>query len=380
MSDRTHAPAPQIPTRSEACRIHHHSNHDVLVPGHSSPRPQRMKVNDDDEEAAVTTAAAAAEEEEDGDAIGEDEDGLEVARSTETENAFFILLRLSFLVPPFTLVAALYTLAVLLLLLLALPLRLCIPSPFFKSSLSTQTCSLLLPLLRAHQRLVAPQPRPTQSSGWNHYSIDNNNNNHNRRHRARCYRKARALGGHYDAESPHPYDAIHYQQEKPTTTTTNTTTTTTTTTSTRTPITPRPHPHPPMDGSFQSPSHSSLHSPAPSQSQSSTHRRPSLPPKTSASPCPSTTHSPLILLLILLLSPALIPSLLLAAWIAAAFWVFAMIVGNPDGTERRDDGRVAMLGVRNWWWMWLCWARRRGKKRKRVKVRERDREKRAEFG
>ncbi|EER39508.1 predicted protein, partial [Histoplasma capsulatum H143] len=93
MPDRTHAPAPQIPTRSEACRIHHHSNHDVLVPGHSSPRPQRMKVNDDDEEAAVTTAAAAAEEEEDGDAIGEDEDGLEVARSTETENAFFILVR-----------------------------------------------------------------------------------------------------------------------------------------------------------------------------------------------------------------------------------------------------------------------------------------------
>ncbi|KAG5289091.1 hypothetical protein I7I48_08327 [Histoplasma ohiense] len=98
--DRTHAPAPQIPTRSEACRIHYHSNHDVLVSGHSSPRSQRMEVNDDEEEEAAAAAAVAEEEEgEDGDAIGEDEDqnqnedGLEVVRSTEMENAFFILVR-----------------------------------------------------------------------------------------------------------------------------------------------------------------------------------------------------------------------------------------------------------------------------------------------
>lgn len=30
-----------------------------------------------------------------------------------------------------------------------------------------------------------------------------------------------------------------------------------------------------------------------------------------------------------------------------------MILGNPDGTERRDDGRAAVLGVRNWWRIWL---------------------------
>jgi hypothetical protein len=34
-------------------------------------------------------------------------------------------------------------------------------------------------------------------------------------------------------------------------------------------------------------------------------------------------------------------------------------LGNPDGTERRDDGRAAVLGVRNWWRIWLGDVERR---------------------
>ena len=39
-----------------------------------------------------------------------------------------------------------------------------------------------------------------------------------------------------------------------------------------------------------------------------------------------------------------------------------MILGNPDGTERRDDGRAAVLGVRNWWRIWLRKADREGER------------------
>jgi hypothetical protein len=39
----------------------------------------------------------------------------------------------------------------------------------------------------------------------------------------------------------------------------------------------------------------------------------------------------------------------IAEWIAAPFWIFAIIMGNPDGTERRDDGRATVLAIRNWW-------------------------------
>ena len=46
----------------------------------------------------------------------------------------------------------------------------------------------------------------------------------------------------------------------------------------------------------------------------------------------------------------------LAAWIAAFFWIFAMILGNPEpsGADReKDDGRAAVLSVGNWWVKWL---------------------------
>ncbi|CRG88987.1 hypothetical protein PISL3812_06022 [Talaromyces islandicus] len=69
--------------------------------------------------------------------------------------------------------------------------------------------------------------------------------------------------------------------------------------------------------------------------------------------------SPLWLSLVLTLAPILSLGLLLAVWTAAFFWIFAMIMGNPDGTEKKDDGRVAVLGVNAWWQTWLRKSRRR---------------------
>ncbi|KAL4937690.1 hypothetical protein BDV06DRAFT_202419 [Aspergillus oleicola] len=63
------------------------------------------------------------------------------------------------------------------------------------------------------------------------------------------------------------------------------------------------------------------------------------------------------LIMVLLLSALLSFGLLLLAWTAAFFWVFAMILGNPDGTERKDDGRAAVLGVTRWWQIWLSKGR-----------------------
>ncbi|KAL2218518.1 hypothetical protein M432DRAFT_372389 [Thermoascus aurantiacus ATCC 26904] len=70
------------------------------------------------------------------------------------------------------------------------------------------------------------------------------------------------------------------------------------------------------------------------------------------------SYSVSALIFVHLLSPFLGLGLLLAVWTAAFFWVFAMIVGNPDGTERRDDGRAAVLGVGSWWRKWLAKARK----------------------
>ncbi|KAJ5993915.1 hypothetical protein N7451_009639 [Penicillium sp. IBT 35674x] len=58
-------------------------------------------------------------------------------------------------------------------------------------------------------------------------------------------------------------------------------------------------------------------------------------------------------IVVLTLSPFFSIAILLFAWTAAAFWVFAMVMGNPDGTERKDDGRTAVLGVCKWWRTWL---------------------------
>ncbi|KAL9115238.1 MAG: hypothetical protein Q9227_001032 [Pyrenula ochraceoflavens] len=68
--------------------------------------------------------------------------------------------------------------------------------------------------------------------------------------------------------------------------------------------------------------------------------------------------SPALLTLILLISPLLSIGVALAAWVAASFWLFALMMGNPDGTERGDDGRNTVVLVRDWWEKCLLKAER----------------------
>jgi len=58
---------------------------------------------------------------------------------------------------------------------------------------------------------------------------------------------------------------------------------------------------------------------------------------------------PVMLVLIHIISPLLSIGVAVAAWTSAAFWLFTLMMGNPDGTERKDDGRAAVLAVRDWW-------------------------------
>lgn len=73
---------------------------------------------------------------------------------------------------------------------------------------------------------------------------------------------------------------------------------------------------------------------------------------------PSEVYAVTTSISVLVLSPLLSIVILMFAWTAAFFWVFSMVLGNPDGTERKDDGRTAVLGVCKWWRSWLCKARK----------------------
>ena len=59
--------------------------------------------------------------------------------------------------------------------------------------------------------------------------------------------------------------------------------------------------------------------------------------------------SPTRLIVMQILSPFLSIGIAACSWVAAVFWVFAIIMGNPDGTEKRDDGRHTVLLLRDWW-------------------------------
>lgn len=66
--------------------------------------------------------------------------------------------------------------------------------------------------------------------------------------------------------------------------------------------------------------------------------------------------NPISLIMVYLAAPVFSLGVAIAAWVSASFWVFAIIMGNPDGTERRDDGRATVLAVRNWWERYLLSA------------------------
>ena len=67
-----------------------------------------------------------------------------------------------------------------------------------------------------------------------------------------------------------------------------------------------------------------------------------------------------MLVLVNALAPVVALGVSIAAWVAAAFWMFANILGNPNkdqGQEKvdedRNEGQAAVLGVRSWWDAWL---------------------------
>jgi hypothetical protein len=69
--------------------------------------------------------------------------------------------------------------------------------------------------------------------------------------------------------------------------------------------------------------------------------------------------SPFCLILINVVSPLISFGNAIVAWVMAVFWVFAIVMGNPDGTEKRDDGRASVLGLRDWWERCLLFAVRK---------------------
>ncbi|KAL8632708.1 hypothetical protein Q9189_001561 [Teloschistes chrysophthalmus] len=60
-----------------------------------------------------------------------------------------------------------------------------------------------------------------------------------------------------------------------------------------------------------------------------------------------------LLILINVLSPIHAAGIAVTSWVAAGFWFTALILGNPDGRDGKDDGRAAVLGVKNLWEKWL---------------------------
>lgn len=65
------------------------------------------------------------------------------------------------------------------------------------------------------------------------------------------------------------------------------------------------------------------------------------------------------LIFIHLIAPVVSICFTFFCWIAAIFWLFAIMMGNPDGTEKRDDGRATVLMARNKWETILLVALRR---------------------
>jgi cytochrome bd-type quinol oxidase subunit 1 len=66
-----------------------------------------------------------------------------------------------------------------------------------------------------------------------------------------------------------------------------------------------------------------------------------------------------MLMFVHVLSPILSMGVAFFSWISAVFWLFAIVMGNPDGTEKRDDGRATVIMVRNWWEKYFLSALRR---------------------
>lgn len=72
----------------------------------------------------------------------------------------------------------------------------------------------------------------------------------------------------------------------------------------------------------------------------------------------ATGYSAPMLVVVLLVSSVVAFGVAIAAWTAAAFWIFTSILGDPGGNDGHNDGKESILGVRNWWERWLSRALR----------------------
>lgn len=63
-----------------------------------------------------------------------------------------------------------------------------------------------------------------------------------------------------------------------------------------------------------------------------------------------------IMVMVLLAAPVVAMGVAAWAWIVAIYWLFAAMVGNPDGLDGRNDGRELVLDLREWWIRWLMKA------------------------
>ncbi|KAL8868523.1 MAG: hypothetical protein Q9174_004935, partial [Haloplaca sp. 1 TL-2023] len=60
-----------------------------------------------------------------------------------------------------------------------------------------------------------------------------------------------------------------------------------------------------------------------------------------------------LLIIVSIFSPAYAAAIAVTAWVAAGFWCTALILGDPDGRDKKDDGRAVVLGVKGLWERWL---------------------------
>jgi len=74
------------------------------------------------------------------------------------------------------------------------------------------------------------------------------------------------------------------------------------------------------------------------------------------SPATSNRYKPSMLVLVHTFSVFVALGVALASWVAAFFWFFSAILGDPAGQDGHNDGRATVLGVRNWWERWLLRA------------------------
>ncbi|MCJ1443675.1 MAG: hypothetical protein MMC23_004175 [Stictis urceolatum] len=76
-----------------------------------------------------------------------------------------------------------------------------------------------------------------------------------------------------------------------------------------------------------------------------------------AEPVPSTTDSASHLACAAILAPFYAIVIAFAAWVAATFWGYAAILGEPnERAGEEQDGRAAIRAVRRLWENWLLWG------------------------